>query len=301
MNCLHNKKHVLLLIMLHAIIPLAKSQPRTVNTHEKLILRSEIDKCLLELKTNPNNGPNAYNLACKYSLLNKVDSSFYFLNLAIDLGEDDGWALYDPDFYTIKQKPNWLSITAKINQIYIKKNPSLDTAITFQLRELYFKDQAIRAIWQTLHDTYGEKSIEVDSIKKEIQLVDSLNLSKFNLFISRYGWPTKKLVGEEGMTTVFLLIQHSPLNYQKKYFPQMQKSANNGDIPLSDVAYLTDRILVHENKKQLYGTQLKHNKDGSYELYPMEDEKNVNVRRKEVGLGPIEEYAKNFGFEYISK
>jgi hypothetical protein len=100
------------------------------------------------------------------------------------------------------------------------------------------------------------------------------------------------------MTAVFLLIQHSPVEYQKKYFPQIEKSAYNGDIPLSDVAYLTDKILVGENKKQLYGTQLKHNKDGSYELYPMEDEKNVNVRRSQFGLSSIEEYAKNFGIDY---
>jgi hypothetical protein len=111
----------------------------------------------------------------------------------------------------------------------------------------------------------------------------------------------EKLVGEKGMTAVFLLIQHSPLEYQKKYFPQIEKSAYNGDIPLSDVAYLTDKILTKEGKKQLYGTQLKYSHETkSYKLKPIEDEKNMNERRRQVGLGPVEDYAKNFGFEYKS-
>lgn len=36
-----------------------------------------------------------------------------------------------------------------------------------------------------------------------------------------------------------------------------------------------------------------------YELYPVEDEFNLNKRRKEMGLGSIEEYLSGFNIQYI--
>ena len=77
---------------------------------------------------------------------------------------------------------------------------------------------------------------------------------------------------------------------------------SNGDIRKSSIAYLTDKILTKEGKKQLYGTQLKYSYETkSYDFKPIDDEKNVNKRRSEIGLGPLEDYAKNFGFEYKQK
>ena len=36
------------------------------------------------------------------------------------------------------------------------------------------------------------------------------------------------------------------------------------------------------------------------EVWPIEDEKNVNQRRDSLGLEPMEEYAKRFGLKYFS-
>ncbi|MFN8254817.1 MAG: DUF6624 domain-containing protein [Bacteroidales bacterium] len=58
-------------------------------------------------------------------------------------------------------------------------------------------------------------------------------------------------------------------------------------------------MLVKENKKQLYGTQLmKNNKTGKYEVCPIKDEINVDKRRAEVGLGPLKDYLIMMGIEY---
>ncbi len=53
-----------------------------------------------------------------------------------------------------------------------------------------------------------------------------------------------------------------------------------------------------KEKKQLYGSQVVFNKTADQEFYPIEDEKNVNIRRKKVGLGPMESFAENFGIDY---
>ena len=64
-----------------------------------------------------------------------------------------------------------------------------------------------------------------------------------------------------------------------------------GEASGKDLAYLTDRVLLAEGKKQIYGTQFMQ-VDGKSEPRPMEDPEHVDDRRKEVGLEPIAEYAK---------
>ncbi|HKC85737.1 MAG TPA: DUF6624 domain-containing protein, partial [Blastocatellia bacterium] len=60
-------------------------------------------------------------------------------------------------------------------------------------------------------------------------------------------------------------------------------------------------ILTREGKKQIYGTQLRLNqKTQVMELYPIEDEENVDARRAKVGLAPLAQYLKKaFGIDYV--
>lgn len=61
------------------------------------------------------------------------------------------------------------------------------------------------------------------------------------------------------------------------------------EIFRADVAYLTDRVLLAEGKKQVYGTQFTLI-NGKCQARPLEDESHVDERRKEVGLPPLAEY-----------
>jgi len=131
-----------------------------------------------------------------------------------------------------------------------------------------------------------------------MQYIDSSNLVYIEMLIARYGWPGKSFVGPFGNQTVFLVIQHAELPVQEKYLPLMQKSVEEGESESNDLALLQDRVLMRQGKKQIYGSQVILNNTGGQEFYPIEDEKNVNVRRKKVGLQPLEEYAKFFGIDY---
>jgi len=55
---------------------------------------------------------------------------------------------------------------------------------------------------------------------------------------------------------------------------------------------------MRQGKNQLYGSQVVYSKTGEQMFYPIEDEKNVNIRRAKMGLQPLEEYAKLFGITY---
>jgi hypothetical protein len=96
------------------------------------------------------------------------------------------------------------------------------------------------------------------------------------------------------------VLQHADYTYQKKYLPLLRKAAADKELRADRLAILEDRVLVNEGKKQLYGSQLRTNARGEWEFCPIEDEANVDKRRKSVGLGlgPLSEYAKQFGLEY---
>jgi hypothetical protein len=128
--------------------------------------------------------------------------------------------------------------------------------------------------------------------------IDSCNLVQVEKLIATCGWPGKSFVGANGNQTVFLVIQHADLATQEKYLPLMQKSVEEGESQMTDFALLQDRVLMRQGKKQIYGSQVVFNKEGGHEFYPIEDEKNVNVRRKKIGMQPLEEYATYFGIDY---
>ena len=61
-----------------------------------------------------------------------------------------------------------------------------------------------------------------------------------------------------------------------------------GSVPRWQFAYLDDRIRVFQGKAQRFGTQFDLKPDGP-EINRLEDPNQVDVWRKEVGLGPISE------------
>jgi hypothetical protein len=61
---------------------------------------------------------------------------------------------------------------------------------------------------------------------------------------------------------------------------------------LREKAYLTDRILVNNSKKQLYGTQFYRDKRGVLIARPIKNKDNLDKRRKAVGLESFQKYSK---------
>jgi hypothetical protein len=137
-----------------------------------------------------------------------------------------------------------------------------------------------------------------DSDPEIMHLTDSLNLIEVESIISQYGWLGKSMIGSKANVALFLVIQHSNLETQKKYYPLLEKSVLAGESRPSDQALMLDRILMWSGKKQIYGTQLVPDDNGGLKFYPIENELEVNQRRKQIGLSTIEEYAKIFNLEY---
>lgn len=256
----------------------------------------------LSYQANPQNSAYVYNLSCCYSLLRNPDSAFIYLNEAIQLGKDDGWPLADYDFRNLHNDQRWREVEGKLKDIYIKKNSSKNPELGWQISKMFYEDQAPKVASDNIMEKYGIKSIQMDSINRIIANIDSLNMIKLEEIFKVHGWTGKELIGADAADKAFIIILHAPLFYQKKYLEMINIAVSKGDIRKSSTAYLTDKILTKEGKKQLYGTQLKYSHETkSYEFKPIDDEKNVNKRRSEIGLGPLEDYARSFGFEYRQK
>jgi hypothetical protein len=132
------------------------------------------------------------------------------------------------------------------------------------------------------------------------QAVDEKNTLRMKHIIRSMGWPTIGKVGEQASYNAWLLVQHADHDrvFQKECLGLMRHSVD--DIAQENIAYLTDRILQAEGKPQLYGTQFVQSaeSDPKWQPYTIEDAANVDIRRKEIGLQPLKDYAESINTLY---
>ena len=112
---------------------------------------------------------------------------------------------------------------------------------------------------------------------------DAANQRTLAQLLSRCGWPGA-LDKKRAAFSAFLIIQHAPLDYQLKYFDMVSAANGRGEIPNKHFVWLVDRILVKQGKPQLYGTEFEY---GSNKVAPILDPRNLNARRKKMGLAPM--------------
>ncbi len=165
-----------------------------------------------------------------------------------------------------------------------------------QLDTIHQEDQKYRLqITEILEKSRSESdNIELIALSEIMNKKDSINLLKVEKILNEYGWLGADIIGEQGNSTLFLVIQHSDLETQLKYLPMMQEAVTLGKIKKKDFALLEDRIAVRQGKRQIYGSQIHKDYDtGESYVYPLIEPEKVNERRKNVGFEePIEDYVK---------
>jgi hypothetical protein len=136
----------------------------------------------------------------------------------------------------------------------------------------------------------------MDIAMKDTQLMlkmvhlDSVYTKRLKMLLGSSPWFSKDEIGSKGLEAAFILVQHSPdYEFQKRSLPFIEKQAKNGDVSMQDYALLLDRTLMHDNNPQKYGTQVIEVK-GEWVPDQIEDELNVDKRRSEIGLFPMQQY-----------
>ena len=240
-----------------------------------------------------------YNAACSAALAGDNQKALDYLTKTIDSGWTSlKWMLNDADLATLHEEPRWQAQIERLTAIVEEIEKDMNKPLMEELEEIAYRDQFYRQQMNGISEKYGWDSPQMDSLWALQIPFDSLNTIRVIEILEEYGYPGKTLVGDQA-STAFLVIQHADIEIQEKYLPLLTEAAEKDELRYSSLALLIDRVNMRNNKPQIYGSQLQRDEaTGGWKFYEIEDEKNVNVRRAKVGLGPLEDYAKRFGLEY---
>lgn len=241
------------------------------------------------------------NVPSYYNAVENIKKKQYpdaFKNLDSIISEDYfiDTILADKNFSALHHMEGWKKFT---NQVKAKKS-KYNNDVRLKLLDVQSKDQSIRLIYQELKKTYTDDSDLVKSASEKMKKIDLESVDIVAKIIDKYGWLGKDKIGKEANETLFLGIQHiDDLVVQSKYLPTIKDAVKKGNAEPWHLAFLTDRILMNQGKKQVYGTQkiITKNPETSY-IIPLENPEKVDELRKEIGLDPLNDDLQEDGLSW---
>ncbi|HYX06322.1 MAG TPA: CocE/NonD family hydrolase, partial [Bacteroidales bacterium] len=165
-------------------------------------------------------------------------------------------------------------------------------------------------IWRTeqepirMRDSIGKvHGFESEEFQKQNEIYHrnhDINECKILKILDTYGWPDRDMAGNHGNLTICNVIQHADNEVRLKYLPLMRQAVEDKKLEPRYFGRAEDRIATERGDLQIFGTQIKYYpKTKTFDVWPVFDPANVNKRRADIGLGPIEEFLKNrFSLEW---
>lgn len=199
----------------------------------------------------------------------------------------------------IKNKLLILFLFSSIIIMAQELDDKLNNNLISKLDKIFKEDQETRKGFATVFQKYGRDGEETKKYLQEMKTKDSLNVIQVQEILDKYGWLGPEVIGENGSTTLFLVIQHAELSVQEKYLTLMREAVEKGNAKAKDLALLEDRIALRKGGRQIYGSQIGRDvTTGNLIVLPLENPDMVNERRAKVGLEPIEDYISRFGLKW---
>lgn len=251
-------------------------------------------------KLEEGNAAQYYNAACSWALTGDTIKSINYLSLSADKGYKNIKHLKkDSDLETLHSRQGWGIVLTKVQANVDAYEKDFDKPLKNQLERIYVRDQTLRQLYEDAEEKFGRESEEMNYFWDLVSQQDSINEVEVIKIIEEKGWVGKSLVGGQANMTLWLVIQHAPLELQEKYLPLLKESVLARESSGNNLALLEDRIQMRNKKPQTYGSQItRDNKTGEQIVYEIWEPEYVNQRRREVGLGPIEEYVRRWGIEW---
>ncbi|MCU0347116.1 MAG: hypothetical protein MUC59_09230 [Saprospiraceae bacterium] len=166
-------------------------------------------------------------------------------------------------------------------------------ALQLELITMFVNDQYARG--NMMHDLVTTYQIDTTKLLQSGGMyVDEQNRNRLKEIIAEHGFPTRSMVGTDAMRGIFIITQHADgdKEWQKSQLINIENAVKLGDMDGQNYAYLYDRIKMNSGEKQLYGTQVSKvdRANKTVLLADTEDMDNLNKRRWEIGMMPIEIY-----------
>ncbi len=175
----------------------------------------------------------------------------------------------------------------------------IDIDLMKEMAVISVTDQQYRRQMGPIIKEHGWDCPQMDSLWALQNPVDEANTARISEIIDEQGYPGKSSVGPRYASTAFLVIQHADSTTQRKYLPILKEAADAGELKWRSLALLIDRVNLGLKKPQVYGSQVGQDKETlEHYFFEIEDPENVDKRREEVGLGPLNDYAQRYDFTW---
>ena len=176
-------------------------------------------------------------------------------------------------------------LRARHDALIQQNGPGTDTLLRDQLLAMRDQDQEARGM---VHGEVKDKSHYAQA--PDIAHTDSELTARLKQITETRGWPTIRLVGIDASNAAVLILTHSPDHaWQHTLLPQLEELADTGRIDGSALATVIDKELIASGNLQRYGSQFKF-VDGAMAMYAVEDPANLDRRRAQVMLIPMDAY-----------
>jgi hypothetical protein len=242
------------------------------------------------------NGQDYYFFARIYSLNNEFDKSLFYLEKAVKYGttKADVEKMYDLD----KFRESHLNIVFELNydkwhQEYLSWASELAIDSVYYKEIIELKKSAYVLRFKQVETIDGDEVFELKESKEAIKLgiiQDSINFEDLTDLIVRKGFPTYRKTGEAAYETLHMLIYSYADGFNdvdSKWItikPLLLKELEKGNLKPFAFGQLEDRARINGKQPQLYFTS----SSSSVGVDLVENPEELNIRRKSIGLCPIE-------------
>lgn len=238
-------------------------------------------------------GHHLYNAACAAAQAGLNDVAFRRLNAR--LKNEPNWYVddpnADPDLAPLHSDSRWKAYVDTIIARRDRIEAGYDKPLRAQLQAIAQRDQDIRHEFLNAYRATPRNQTLIDSLARQMQRIDSVNQAEICHILDTRGCVGSDLVGNAS-SVFWLVIQHAPVELQRRYFPLFVQAAQRGDLARENVAMMDDRIAMFEGRPQRYGTQIVEGK-----LYQLLDPTKVDLWRQEMGMQPLADYLRQMGVQ----
>ncbi|MFI1164689.1 DUF6624 domain-containing protein [Streptomyces sp. NPDC020801] len=113
------------------------------------------------------------------------------------------------------------------------------------------------------------------------------NAEALATIVRRHGWPAADVVGASASTAALMILLHAPdLDFRLRCRDLIAQATADGRCPAVHLAYIADHCAVELGEPQFYGTRID---PVTLRPYPVRRPQTLDERRRDVGLGPLEE------------
>jgi hypothetical protein len=140
--------------------------------------------------------------------------------------------------------------------------------------------------------TVGDAEFQSRCLVRLAETIDAVHTKRLEQIFAEHGLPDTKMVGAEGLKAFMVMLQHSPNEtLRTKAEKAITKAFERKELTPLDYANYIDRLRLRQGKLQIYGSGFEI-KDGKLVLSPTLDLKNLEKRRRKIGLPPMSEHIK---------